>query len=253
MAARAEISSADEILSFRERYRREMSCQVVHDSIHRRAGWMLIYRLALDGAPAGFGSVAVGGPWQDKPTLLEFYVLPESRWRAFELFEALLAASGAELVEMQSNDALFAVMLHTYAGQIASEKIVFHDQLTTSLPACGAALRRVTSAEETQAHIEQRQGGIECVLELDGQVIGQGGVLFHYNRPYGDIYMEVAEPFRRRGLGSFLVQELKRVAYDLGAVPCARCSPANIASRRTLQKAGFVPFAHMLTGIIAQP
>jgi hypothetical protein len=29
---------------------------------------------------------------------------------------------------------------------------------------------------------------------------GQGGILDHYNRPYGDIYMEVAEPFRRRGL-----------------------------------------------------
>ena len=99
-------------------------------------------------------------------------------------------------------------------------------------------------------HIEQRQGGPEWRLELDGNVAGQGGILFHYNRPYGDIYMEVAEPFRRRGLGSWLVQELKRAAYDLGAVPCARCSPTNLASRRTLQKAGFVPFAHMLTGVV---
>ncbi|HZN33061.1 MAG TPA: hypothetical protein VFB80_04550, partial [Pirellulaceae bacterium] len=106
MAARAEISSADEILSFRERYRREMSCQVVHDSIHRRPGWMVTYRLASGGAAAGYGSVAVGGPWQDKPTLLEFYVLPEFRRRAFELFEALVAASSARLIEMQSNDAL---------------------------------------------------------------------------------------------------------------------------------------------------
>ena len=39
--------------------------------------------------------------------------------------------------------------------------------------------------------------------------------------------MEVGEPFRRRGLGSFLVLELKRACYELGAVPCARCSPDN--------------------------
>ena len=89
------------------------------------------------------------------------------------------------------------------------------------------------------------------MLELEGKVVGQGGILFHYNRPYGDVYMEVPEPFRRRGFGSYLVQELKRVAYELGAVPGARCNTSNLGSRRTLQKAGFVPFAHMLTGIVA--
>jgi hypothetical protein len=47
------------------------------------------------------------------------------------------------------------------------------------------------------------------------------------------------------------VQELKRLAYQLGAIPCARCNPTNIASRRTLQKAGFVPYAHILDGVIS--
>jgi GNAT superfamily N-acetyltransferase len=155
-------------------------------------------------------------------------------------------------MEIQSNDALLAAMLHTYAGDIAIEKIVFHDKLTTALPANGAILRRVTSDEETREHIEQRQGGPEWMLEVDGQDAGKGGILFHYNRPYGDIYMEVTESFRRRGLGAWLVQELKRAAYELGAVPCARCDPTNIPSRRTLQKAGFVPFAHMLTGVIGK-
>ena len=57
------------------------------------------------------------------------------------------------------------------------------------------------------------------VIEVEGQVAATGGILFHYNRPFGDIYMEVAEPFRRRGFGSFLVQELKRVCYGGGHVP----------------------------------
>jgi GNAT superfamily N-acetyltransferase len=88
------------------------------------------------------------------------------------------------------------------------------------------------------------------VLESDGKTAARGGILFHYNRPYGDVYMEVAEPFQRRGLGSYLVQELKRISYELGAVPCARCNPTNVASRRTLAKAGFAPFAHILTGTL---
>jgi hypothetical protein len=166
----------------------------------------LSYLLDLNGCAAGFGSVALGGPWKDKPTVFEFYVLPEHRTRAFDLFESFLAASGARFFEVQSNDVMLTIMLHTYGRDIASEKIIFDDQLTTALPANGAILRNVTSEEEIRAAIEQRQGGGEWVLESNGTVAARGGILFHYNRPYGDIYMEVTEPFRQRGLGSYFVQ-----------------------------------------------
>jgi GNAT superfamily N-acetyltransferase len=63
--------------------------------------------------------------------------------------------------------------------------------------------------------------------------------------------MDVAEPYRRRGFGSYLVQELKRAAYALDCIPAARCDPTNVASRKTLQKAGLVPYAHILDGTIA--
>jgi hypothetical protein len=245
---KATLSSNEVVLPLRARQREEMNCQIVHDSIHRRAGWTLSYLLELGGAAAGFGSVAVGGPWKNKPAVFEFYVLPEHRIRAFELFEIFLAANGARFFEAQSNDALLTVMVHTYGHAIASEKIVFHDKITTTHPANAAILKCVTSEKDIQTALEQRQGGGEWVLEADGNDAGKGGILFHYNRPYGDIYMEINEPFRRRGLGSYLVQELKRVCYELGAIPCARCSPANVASRSTLQRAGFVPFAHILTG-----
>jgi GNAT superfamily N-acetyltransferase len=252
MPAQARLVAASEVQSLRERFREEMNCQIVHDSIHRRPGWTLTYLLEANGAVAGFGSVAIGGPWKDKPTVFEFYVLPEQRVQVFMLFDALLAASNPQFMEIQSNDPLLAVIFHAFARDIASEKVVFHDKLTTTLPAQGATLRCLISKEEIQTHIEQRQGGPEWQMELDGQVIGNGGILFHYNVPYGDIYMEVAEPFRRRGLGAWLVQELKREAYKLGAIPCARCSPTNIPSLSTLQKAGFVPFAHMLTGVLCK-
>jgi GNAT superfamily N-acetyltransferase len=250
MRLQAKLSTAQEILPFRERFREEMNCQIVHDSIHTRKGWTLTYLLEVGGAAVGFGSVAIGGPWKDKPTVFEFYVLPEYRTRAFDLFEALLSVGNPRFMEIQSNEPLLAVMLHTFARDIASESIVFQDQLTTSLPSNGAVLRRMTSDEETRASIEERAGGPKVRLELDGQTVAEGGILFHYNRPYGDIYMEVAEPFRRRGFGSYIVQELKRLAYEVGAIPAARCDTRNVASRRTLQKAGFAPFAHLLTGAL---
>ena len=246
-------ASNAETLPLRARYREEMNCQIVHDSIHRRPGWTLTYKLKLGRTAAGFASVAIGGPWKKKHAVLEFYVLPEHRSRAFELFETFLASTNARFFEAQSNDVLFTSMVHTYGRRVASEKIVFHDKFTTSLPANGARLKCVTAETDVRAAIEQRQGGGEWVLEADGKVAGKGGVLFHYNRPYGDVYMEISEPFRRRGLGAFLVQELKRACYELGAIPCARCSPANVASRKTLQRAGFVPFAHILIGQLKTP
>jgi hypothetical protein len=250
MLALATTSTADAVLPLRVRYRQEMNCQIVHDSIHRRDGWTVTYILNVDGVTAGFGSIALAGPWKDKPSIFEFYVLPEHRAHSFELFEALLTASNARFMEIQSSDILLAVMLHTYARDIWSEKIVFRDAITTALPANGVTVQQLTSDQETWNAIAQRQGGAEYQLVLDGATVATGGLMFHYNVPYADIYMETVERFRLHGFGSYLVQELKRCAYALGSIPCARSNPGNVASRETLQKAGLVPFAHILNGSI---
>jgi GNAT superfamily N-acetyltransferase len=248
--ATAKETSTNAVLALRNAYRQEMNCQIVHDSIHLRTGWTTTYALAVDGIDAGFGSMAIGGPWTGNPTIFEYYVLPGYRERAFQLFEGFLAACAARSMEIQSNDPLLAVMLHTYARDIRSEKIVFRDGVTTALGSNGSVLEPMTGEEDVRHAIAARQGGPEWRLRLGNETVATGGILFHYNPPYGDIYMDVNHPFRRRGFGAYLVQELKRVAYVLGTIPGARCSPDNIASRLTLQKAGFVPYAHMLTGTI---
>ncbi len=250
MPVHLESCSAPDALPLRVRYREEMSCQIVHDSIHRRAGWTETYLLHTGGPAVGFASVAVAGPWQDKRTVLEFYVLPEYRTRAFALFEAFLAIANCKAMEVQSNDALVTVMLHTFAKEIVTEKIVFRDACTTLLPSRGALLRCLTPAAETCTQSAERSGSTEYLLELEDEPVGQGSILFHYNLPYVDLAMEVNESVRRRGLGSYIIQELKRAAYELGAIPGARCNPANIPSRRTLQKAGMVPYANMLVGVL---
>jgi GNAT superfamily N-acetyltransferase len=252
MRATATPTSHDVVLPLRVRHRQEMNCQIVHDSIHRRPGWTTTFALHLDDTMAGFASVAVGGPWTGKPTIFECYVLPAYRGGAFDLFDAVIGASGARLMEIQSNDVLLAVMLHTYARHITSEAIVFRDELTTRLVPNGATLEQVTSDDDIHAAIAARQGGGEWRLHVGGDTVATGGLLFHYNPPYADLYMDVVESCRRRGFGAYLVQELKRVAYALGSVPGARCSSHNVASRRTLQKAGLVPYAHMLVGSIPE-
>jgi GNAT superfamily N-acetyltransferase len=248
MPLQAQVVPAEDVLSMRTRHREEMNCQIVHDSIHRRPGWTVTYRLEADNQSVGFGSVAVAGPWKERPTLLEFYVLPEHRGKAFRLFEVLLAACKPRQFEIQSNEVLSFIMAHTYGRDIESEKIVFRDAETTAHPSKGAILLRTTSEDEAMQCMARRSGSSEWTLELDGAPIGKGGLAFHYNQPCADVYMEIHENYRQSGFGAYLVQELKRECYEMGAVPGARCSPKNAASFRTLQRAGFIPFAHILVG-----
>jgi RimJ/RimL family protein N-acetyltransferase len=250
MPVSAALASNQDILPLRVRYRAEANGQIVHDSLHTRAGWTKSYLLQFGDRAAGFGSVAIGGPWKDKPSVFEFYLLPQARGRAFDFFEAFVAASGAHFFEVQTSDTLLTVMLHTYSADLASEKIVFRDELTTSLPAQGSALKRVTSEKESVCCFQERAGKSDWTLELNAKAVGSGALLFHYNHPYCDVAMEINEEYRRRGLGAYLVQELKRLAYEMGGIPAARCDPNNVASRKTLQKAGLVPFAHILIGKI---
>jgi GNAT superfamily N-acetyltransferase len=246
-ARRAEFR---EIEAMRDIYRQEMSCQIIHDSIHSRPGWTQEYLLIEDGANVGYGSVAVSGPWKEKPSVYEFFVLPQYRTRMFDLFIRLLTASSATMIETQSNDPLLTVMLHTFAQGVTSESILFHDKQTTSHVPSDALFRRASPEDAAQIVQQQLDSDAKWLVAVAGTVAAAGDILFHYNRPYGDIYMKVAEPFRRRGLGSYLVQELKRVCYEGGSVPAARCNPTNIASRKTLQNAGFVPCGHILNGAV---
>jgi GNAT superfamily N-acetyltransferase len=248
MVIAARVSRLSKIEPLREEYRAEMNCQIVHDSIHHRPGWTREYALESDGATVGYGSVAIAGPWRETPALYEFYVQSRHRTQTFDLFASLLPVCGAAIIETQSNAPMLTVMLHTFARNIRTESILFRDAFQTSLAPAGAAIRAAT-AQDTE--VLEQQGldeGAGWLVTFNGAIAGAGDVLYHYNPPYGDIYMAVAEPFRRKGLGAFLVQELKAICRAGGKVPAARCNVGNLASRRTLQRSGFVPCGNILAG-----
>src|SRR5215831_271895 len=91
--------AVEDIGAWRDMYRREMNCQIVHDDMYARAGWTQPYLFESDGATAGYGSILVGGPWQGSRTLFEFFVAPNHRSHVFDLFEKLLETSGATAME----------------------------------------------------------------------------------------------------------------------------------------------------------
>jgi GNAT superfamily N-acetyltransferase len=240
------------IQRLRDIYVHEMHCQVIHDSLHERPGWTTQYLLTVDGSAAGYGAVAHAGPWKDKPTIFEFFLLPALRHRTFRLFSAFVTACGTRAVETQSNDPFLGPLIEALCPTVAAEAILFEDRVTTSIAFPDATVRPVTPADAGAIEARKLDAGADWLLQLGPDIVGTGGILSHYNRPYGDIFMEIAEPFRRRGLGAFLVQELKRVCYERGSIPAARCNVDNVASRLTLQNAGFTPCGAIVTGTIAE-
>jgi hypothetical protein len=54
-----------------------------------------------------------------------------------------------------------------------------------------------------------------------------------------------------RGEPKDMVKELKRISYEMGRIPATRCNASNIGSRATLQTAGLLPCARILSGILA--
>lgn len=240
----------DEILLLREQYRQEMDCQIVHDSWHAR-GFTRSYLLRLDGEIVGYGSIG-GPPGEPKDILKEFFVLPHRRGAALALFRALIAASGARTIEAQTNDVLLSLMLYDCATDVSTETILFADAVSTSHPAPpGATLRQISDDDRPRLFMHTSVPVGDWGLACDDEIVATGGVLCHYNPPYGDIFMEVAAPYRRRGLATYLVQELKRVCRDMGRVPAARCHQDNPGSRRALERAGMLPCARIIRGRIA--
>ena len=243
MQLNIEILQAEyrDIESMRELYRHEAHCQIVHDSaLSRRIAHP--YMIHLNGRIAGYAGV-----WNKyyPKRIMEFYTLPHVRQYALPMFRKILTVSRATHIEAQTNIPLILNMLYDCGTNIIEEKILFEDGFTTKLNCPAGVLR--------QSKPGDHRGAGEWVVDVNGTIVGTGGVLYHYNPPYGDIYVEVSETERRKGFGSYLVQELKQIAYEAGKIPAARCDPSNVSSRLTLEKAGFLPCGYLLAGEVRNP
>jgi GNAT superfamily N-acetyltransferase len=238
---RVEIS---EILPLRELYRQAMNCQIVKDSFARR-GFSDAYLIRDQGAVAGYGLVA---RHHEPDSLHELYLVPQFEAAALPIVRQLLAVSSAKKIVTQTNDRLLLLMLYDCTTNITSETILFGDAYTTNLQCSTGKFRKVTEADKARLFEHKHEPGGDWMIECDGVPVATGGALFHYNPPYGDLYMEVHEAYRRRGFGSYLLQEVKSVCYEMGKIPAAGCNVSNTGSRRSLEKAGMLPCARILLG-----
>lgn len=234
-----------EIQYLRQLFLQENNVQIRYHACHER-GWSDCWLILADGIPAGYGSVKGRDDLIDRDAIFEFYLLPERRMQADDYFTELVRVSRAAWVESQTNVPLLTGLAMRHAGQISGGPILFADHFVSRLHQPDLRLRR-REKDEAVYGLHDRDLG-DFVVEKDEQAVASGGFLLHYNLPFADLHMAVAEGHRRHGYGSWLVQELKRECYRAGRVPAARCQPGNLASRRTLLAAGMRENGRMITG-----
>lgn len=244
MELKAARTSLKDIQPFRVLYLQEANAQIRYNACHER-GWTDSYLLTVNNLPVGYGSVK-GQEIKGRDTVFEYYVIPSFRSIANELFAELLRASEVQYVECQSNDPVLPALLYAFARNIQSPVILFKEGTVTRYTLPGVIFRPRQDTDILFDHHSEPEG--DYVLEVDGKIVGTGGFMLHYNVPFADIYMEVTESFRRKGYGSYMVQQIKRECYLAGRVPAARCNMENTASKATMLKAVLAIAGYMLIG-----
>ncbi|HEY2726554.1 MAG TPA: GNAT family N-acetyltransferase [Parafilimonas sp.] len=238
-------SDLKEILYLRNLFLQENNFQIRYNASHER-GWTDSYFIVCNNEKIGYGSIKGNGNINDRDTVFEFYLAPSFRSLSSIAFLELLKSSKANFIECQSNDFLLTSLLFQYGQNINSNVILFETSFTSDIKMDTTMFRKRNNNDTVFEHTSEPVG--DYVLEVNKEVIATGGFLLHYNKPFADLYMEVEKNHRKKGFGSFLIQELKRQCYLAGRVPAARCNIDNIASRATLTKAGLKIAGFMLFG-----
>lgn len=226
-------ASEEQVAALRKSFLEKLGNQFVYDKCHYY-NWCDNYLFVFNGKAIGYGSIWGSDDRRKRDSIFEFYLRDDHMGKSDDCFKMLMSLPGVKMMECQTNDDLLTNMLFRFAKNINAEAILFEEANSTSLKIDGALFRR----RKDDDIVIREDDGPE-VLEHNGTIVAHGGLMYNYNLPYADVYMHVLEGYRGKGYGSLIVQELKKLAYEMGRVPAARCNVDNVISKATLEKAGF--------------
>ena len=218
----------------------EVNIQFVLDKCYRY-GWADAYGFYINQELVGYGSVWGKDKREDRDTVFEFYVVPQHRDLEEQFFINFCHTSNVPYIECQTNDKLLYPLFKKYTSNISTDAILFADHHSTHFQIPNVRLEKREQPNSDDNHY---------VLINNAEEVGEGGFMINYNFPYADIYYSIHEQHRRKGFGTFFVQELKAEVYKQNRIASARCNPSNIASKATMLKAGMIVCGKRLSGEI---
>lgn len=218
------------------------------------------YKIMVYGRALGYFAA------DEQKRLLQFYAVE----KVAKLFAAVIESEWVETAVASTIDPAILSLCLDVQKSISINTYLFHDtqRVTPHLPAFPKAQFRPTAMTELdrltafntrnneyedEAAIEElfetRQKYAQLLIErqqsfllIDGDtILGIGECRVSQSQPpYADIGMIVDKDHRRQGIGTFVLAQLKQHCYQQNVKPICSCFADNIASRKTIEKAGFV-------------
>lgn len=222
------------------------------------------WQIEVDGQQAGYCAIS------SEKRLLQFYVTDPFLPLASELF-AFIAAS--DLVECASAGTFEPAYLahcldHQHRVTVRSYLFQDHQQVgprLDSYPLAKFQLAGAADAERLAAFYgrnneyqdtEAITAGFGSLLNFAKSLIAAEQVFFlsegddllgvgecrisSSQPPFADLGMITDRDHRRQGLGGYMLAKLKGYCYERGAKPICSCAAGNTASRKTIERAGFI-------------
>lgn len=202
--------------------------------------------------------------------LLQLYV--NNEFAAYLAFEQLVASGQVKTAVVGTNDNFSLATCINRAAHFSTKDIntyLFQDATRPKLakPVPNAAFRlavladletlvafygRNNESEDTDAietgfgnQLKYVQSLIEnkqvFLLTNEQEIFGIGECRLSQTQPaYADVGMIVDNAYRRQNIGTYILLQLKQHCYANGRQPICSCTAENIASRKTIEKAGFI-------------
>ncbi len=209
-----------------------------------------LYLITRDQQQAGYFYLSEDG-W-----LLEYFLAPEWINRVDSLFGVILKEFSVKKALCKSFDATLLSCCYAFHNASKAIGILFRDyvekpsiqppnalSIRNAVPADEAAIIAVNEEvfdypSEVMPYIQANQ---IFLYEKAGELVGFGIHSPVYpGRPNRDIGMLIVPAFRGQGYGQYIIQHLVHFCQENNWKPSAGCAIENIASRKCLEKSGFI-------------
>lgn len=190
-----------------------------------------------------------------KKTLVQFNTYKDYSIHASEIFEYLISNDFVKNASVSTKETEFLSLCLDYQKSISVDCYLFTDNKNITYELNNFENVSLRLAENNNIDTIK----VKCDPAFDGYyedliqnnqlfVLYSGDILlgigefriFKSDKQYGDIGMVVAEEYRKKGIGTYIITQLKEHCYRNNLKPMACCNHKNIASRKTLEKSGFI-------------
>ena len=199
--------------------------------------------------------------------LLRFHLWENYQDQAQEIFRGMISTYGIQHAIASTIEPLYFSLCLDFQRSIALHSYLFRDNQRRELSSglSKSIFRKAQerelddmvrfyqaktegSGEWIEAFLNARLNREEVFVLYDQQTLVAAGECIPSQKqpPYADLGMVVARSYRGRGLGSFLLTQLKKHCYEAGWKPICSCEASNRASKKAIEKAGFISEQRMV-------